>query len=435
MTNETDIGSAFPTRQEIEAGQLQSLRTMLAEVLPGNAFYRTRLATAGITPDLDSLSSFFESAPFTTKQELVDDQAACPPFGSNLTYPIDRYTRYNQTSGTSGRPLRWLDTTPSWDWMVSNWQEVFRVSGVEPGARIFFAFSFGPFLGFWTAFEAGCRLGCLCIPGGGMSSAARLQAILDNEATVLCCTPTYALRLGEVARDENVDLAQGPVRTIIVAGEPGAGIPGTRTRMECLWPGAAIKDHHGMTEIGPVSFECPARAGVLHVIEPGFIPEVIEPETGRRLSCGEQGELVLTNLGRWGSPLIRYRTSDLVQTSSQMPCACGRYNLALEGGIVGRTDDMVVIRGVNVHATAVEGVVSRFPQVAEYRVEVSTISALHEITLTVEPAPDCPSAELLRDEIESALRVAFNLRVPVEIVAEGSLPRFEMKAKRWIKRT
>lgn len=426
--------AGFPTREVIEADQLERLRAMLAGVLPRNPFYAARLTGAGVKPDLSSLPAFFDSTPFTRKQELVDDQAAHPPYGTNLTFPLERYTRYNQTSGTSGQPLRWLDTNESWGWMVGNWMEVFRASGVQPGARIFFAFSFGPFLGFWTAFEAGCRLGCLCIPGGGMSSSARLRAILDNEATVLCCTPTYAIRLGEVAREEHIDLSHGPVRTIIVAGEPGAGIPATRHRMERLWPGAAIKDHHGMTEVGPASYECPARPGMLHILESAFIPEVINPETGRRLAPGNQGELVLTNLGRWGSPLIRYRTGDLVEQSVDPVCACGRSDFALDGGILGRTDDMVVIRGVNVHATAVEGIVSRFSEVAEYRVEVSTQHALHEIALVVEPGAACRNVDSLKHEIESALRVAFNLRVPVEIAPEGSLPRFEMKARRWIRR-
>src|SRR5262249_37894170 len=152
-----------------------------------------------------SLADFKARVPFTVKQELVADQAACPPFGTNLTYPLDQYTRFSQTSGTSGAPLRWLDTTATWSWMVDNWVDVFRVSGVGSQDRVFFAFSFGPFLGFWTAFEAAGRLGCLCIPGGGLSSSARLRSMLDNQATVLCCTPTYALRLAEIAAQDGID--------------------------------------------------------------------------------------------------------------------------------------------------------------------------------------------------------------------------------------
>lgn len=424
--------TVHPNRAAIEAGQLSALRSLIAALVPGNHFYAQKLAAADLAGNLSSLNDFFQRMPFTTKQELGDDQRDCPPFGTNLTYPMERYTRFSQTSGTSGAPLRWLDTTETWGWMVGNWVEVLRASGVGPHDRIFFAFSFGPFLGFWTAFEAGVRQGCLCLPGGGMSSAARLQSILANEVTVLCCTPTYAIRLGEVALEEGVDLAGSQVRSILVAGEPGAGIPATRARIERLWPGARLWDHHGMTEVGPVTFECPVRRGVLHVIESAFIPEVIDPETGRHAGPGEEGELVLTNLGRTGSPLLRYRTGDLVKRAGTTPCACGRYDLALEGGILGRTDDMVIIRGVNVYASAVEQIVRAFEQVAEYRVEISMVHALPEIALQLETVPGCPDAASIVHEVESAMRTAFNLRVPVTLAPHGSLPRFELKAKRWV---
>jgi len=428
----------FPDRAAMEANQLAALHAMLAELIPNNRFYTAKLAAAGWeiqNPEsrIQTLDDFFARAPFTTKQELVDDQRAHPPYGTNLTYPLDRYTRYSQTSGTTGAPLRWLDTPEGWSWMVENWTQVMRASGVQPGDRLFFAFSFGPFLGFWTAFEAGVRLGCLCLPGGGMSSAARLRAMLDNRVTVLCCTPTYAVRLGEVAEEERIDLTGGAVRLIIVAGEPGAGIPATRTRIERRWPGARLVDHHGMTEIGPVTFECPQRRGVLHVMESGFIPEVVDPQTGRHVGPGEKGELVLTNLGRVGSPLIRYRTGDLVQRAAGIQCACGRHDMALENGILGRTDDMVIIRGVNLHPTAVEEIVRGFEAVAEYRAEIMMERALPELRIQVEPLPGCADAAALAREVEAALRAAFNLRIPVTLAPPGTLPRFELKAKRWVR--
>ena len=422
-----------PDQTTIRGRQLQALREMVGTLSRDNAFYRRKWSDAGFDPAITTLDDFFVGAPFTVKQEVVDDQRAAPPYGTNLTYPVERYTRFSQTSGTTGTPLRWLDTTEAWSWMVDNWVQVFRTSGADLTDRIFFAFSFGPFLGFWTAYEACIRLGALALPGGGMSSTARLSTILDNRATVLCCTPTYAIRLGEAALEEGIDLSQSAVRLIIAAGEPGAAIPATRQYIERLWPGARVRDHHGMTEIGPVTFECPARPGVLHVMENAFVPEVVDPVTLRPVAPGERGELILTNLGRWGSPLVRYRTGDLVLPARDTICACGRSDLALEGGILGRTDDMVFVRGVNVFPSAVEETVRRFPTVAEYRVEVRTESGMTELALQLEPDPSCSEPVRLARDVETALRSSFNLRIPVSLVAPGVLPRFELKAKRWVR--
>jgi phenylacetate-CoA ligase len=429
----TRAGSSFSDRASLEAYQLERLRELLGVLLPNNPFYARKLQRGGLDSGVESLEQFFQSAPFTRKQELVQDQIAHPPYGSNLTFPIERYTRFNQTSGTAGRPMLWLDTPESWAWMLDNWTEVYRAAGVTASDHIFFAFSFGPFLGFWTAFEAATRLGCLCVPGGGMRSSARLRTMIDTGATVLCCTPTYAIRLAEVAAEEGIDLAAARVRTIIVAGEPGGGIPATRALIEKLWRGARLVDHHGMTEVGPVSYECPKRRGVLHVMGSAYIAEVVEPHGGSAVVPGTPGELVLTNLGRSGSPLLRYRSGDLVQLATTDRCECGSYNLALEGGILGRTDDMVVVRGVNIYPSAVEDVLRRIDGVAEYRVEVRTDRALPELSIRVEPAPGCQDAANLERRLEAALNEAFSLRVPVSSVPPGELPRFEMKAKRWVR--
>src|SRR5882672_562086 len=191
--------SVHPDRAAIEAGQLEQLRSLVAELIPANKFYTQKLQASGVGFDIASLEDFSVRFPFTTKSEIVADQTAAPPYGTNLTYPPARYTRFHQTSGTSGTPLRWLDTPESWEWMLESWTEIFQAAGVNSRDRVFFAFSFGPFIGFWLAFESAQNLGCLCIPGGGMSTETRVKLILDNGATVLCCTPTYALRLGEVA--------------------------------------------------------------------------------------------------------------------------------------------------------------------------------------------------------------------------------------------
>ncbi len=426
------------SRSEIAAQQLEQLRSLLAELFPGNKFYSRKLSDAGITFDVSGLEDFSRRFPFTIKAEIAEDQRAYSPFGTNLTYPLERYTRYHQTSGTIGAPLRWLDTPESWDWMVESWLEILRVAGVRPGNRLCFAFSFGPFIGFWLAFEAATRLGCLCVPGGGLSSSARLRAICDNGITILCCTPTYAIRLAEVARQEKMVLADSQVRTIIVAGEPGGSIPSVRGRISELWGGARVFDHHGMTEVGPVTYECPVQAGVLHVRESAYLAEVIEPHSGKAAGVGQVGELVLTTLGRLGSPLLRYRTGDLVRPTARSvegaACPCGRHELALEGGILGRTDDMVVVRGVNVYPSAVEEIMRATRGIAEYQVQISTASALPEMSVQIEPTPECADvAEVVRS-LERTFETAMALRVPITTAPVGTLPRFEMKGRRWVRR-
>ena len=418
----------FPTREEIAAQQLEQLRSLVAELFPANPFYTKKLQSLGVTFDIASLEDFSARFPFTTKQELVEDQKLNPSFGTNLTYPLERYTRFHHTSGTSGAPLRWLDTPESWDWMLESWTKIFFAAGVKAGDKVYFAFSFGPFIGFWLAFESAAKLGCLCLPGGGLGSASRVRDIVELGATVLCCTPTYALRLAEVAAQEKIDLKKSRVKTIIVAGEPGGSVPAIRSRIEKLWPGARVFDHHGMTEVGPVTHECPAQPGVLHVIESAYCAEVVEPASGKPVREGETGELVLTTLGRTGSPLLRYRTGDLVKRGK---CGCGRHELALEGGILGRTDDMIVVRGVNVYPNAVEEIIRSIGGIAEYQALVKREKSLMELELQIEPEANCGDAPGLAKKLEQALQRGFALRIAVKTVAPGTLPRFEMKSKRW----
>ncbi len=406
------------SRDQIEAYQLERFRSGLARILPHNRFYQEKYAST--SPTIKSLEDF-SRLPFTTKRELVADQAAHPLFGNNLTYPLSDYIRLHQTSGTTGQPLKILDTQESWDWWAECWTSVYRAAGVSRNDVVFLAFGFGPFIGFWSAYEGAKRFGALTVPGGGLDSLQRLRAIQDVGATVLVCTPSYALRLAEVAQEHGIDLPASSVRITIHAGEPGASIPATRERIEHAW-GALTYDHAGMTEMGAYGFTCSQQQGV-HVNEGEFIAEILDPRTGQPVQEGETGELVLTNLGRWGSPALRYRTGDLVRHGGYQ-CPCGRTYLFLPAGVLGRVDDMLIVRGVNVYPSALAQVLHRFPDVAEYRIIVTKEGALDEIALQVE----CPAA--LTSRLQEELHVALNLRIPIEAVAPGELPRFELKAKR-----
>ncbi len=418
-------------RRQLSTWQEIRLGGLLAEILPQNPFYTDKFAQANLTvQDISSLEDL-QKLPFTTKSELLTDQAAHPPYGRNLTYPLTQYSRYHQTSGTTGQPLRWLDTKESWQWVLGCWQKIYKIIGIQPEDCLFFPFSFGPFLGFWSAFEAAALTDCLCLPGGGMSSAARLRFLLDNQATVLLCTPTYALHLAEVAREQKIDLPNCPVRALIVAGEPGGSIPATRQRMEETW-GARVFDHSGLTEVGPVSVECSQAPGGLHILEGDYFVEVIDPESGRRVEPGTIGEMVVTNLGRGASPLLRYRTGDLVRVDTES-CPCGSHFLRLEGGILGRSDDLIHLRGNNVYPSALEEIIRSFPEVVEYQMEVDYTGSLASLCLKIEPTQDELGPTLV-EQIRDTVRDRLLFRADVIAVPIGSLPRFELKAKRLIKK-
>lgn len=386
--------------------QLERFKENLPRLLRDNPFYRERLRPVKDWED-------FQRLPFTTKAELVADQAANPPYGSNLTFALERYTRLHQTSGSAGgSPLRWLDTAESWEWWERIWAEhVYAAAGVTARDRIFFAFSFGPFIGFWSAFGGAERLGALSISGGAMTTEQRLRTIFELAPTVLCCTPTYALRLAEAG-----DAKSSSVRTLICAGEPGASIPATRAALEKAW-GARVFDHTGMTELGPTGAGCSAGGGV-HLIQSEFIFEV---------SPGD--ELIATNLGRWGSPLVRYRTGDRVQLSAE-PCPCGSPFAKLAGGILGRVDDMLTVRGVNLYPSQVEEIVRRFPEVTEWRLEHRVQRSMDEVTLVFETDS---AAAVVGEALQRDLRSALGVRIECRTAPAGTLPRSELKSKRLVR--
>jgi len=424
--NSTD----HPDRSRIEALQARKLEALTREVLTHNTFYRSRLEPLGFTADRPPALEDLARLPVTTKGELVEDQRGHPPFGTNLTYPVSRYTRLHQTSGTTGEPLRWLDTPESWKWWLDCWEEIYRTAGVSVDDRVYVAFSFGPFIGFWAAFEAAQQIGAMVLTGGGQTSEQRIQTLLDQEATVIVSTPTYALRLSEVARESDTDLESSPVRLTVHAGEPGASLPSVKTRLESAW-GSRCVDHAGATEVGAWGYGC-GHQDHMHINEAEFIPEVIDTHTFELVSPDERGvergELVLTNLGRTGSPVIRYRTGDLVELQ-RWPCACGRASVQLRGGVLGRIDDMIVIRGVNIFPSAVENIVREIPEILEFQAIVESEREMAELTLRIEVSGGDPIE--VSEKLTRRIRSRLSVRPRVEVAPAGSLPRYELKAQRF----
>jgi phenylacetate-CoA ligase len=419
-----DFVQSLP-REALSELQLYKFRRTLGPVLNSNEFYRSKLTAVGMR-NPDDVASFddYRKLPFTTKAELVADQLHAPPYGRNLTFPVETYCRIHQTSGTTGRPLMILDDAESWAWWVRCWEAVYRGAGITSRDRIFFAFSFGPFIGFWSAHAAAEKIGALAIPGGGMSSLQRLQAIATHGVTVLVCTPTYALHLAEVAREDGIDIAGSAVHTTIHAGEPGASLPSTRKRIQQAW-GARCYDHAGATEVGAWGFEVRDDPG-LYLNEGEFIFEVVDPQSGQE---AREGELIITNLGRAGMPVVRYRTGDHVRLASDDSRGSLSYR-KLDGGIIGRVDNVLVVRGINVYPSAVEDLLRKYPYVGEFAVDVDRQHELDVIGIRIEVSDDLDAGDVER-VIAADFRDALQLRPRVTVVPFGTLPRFDLKARRF----
>jgi len=410
--------------------QLARLRELLAFTFTSNGFYRSKYLAAGFTSvdavvEAASSAASFRGLPVTTKAELLADQAAHPPYGSNLAVSPDRFVRQHQTSGTTGEPLKVWETRESWDWMTRLWLFQFHALDVTAADTVFMAFNFGRGLGLWNALDAGMHIGALTITGGGLSSLQRVESIVANRATVVICTPSYALRLGETAEASGIDLRSSAVRALITAGEPGASIPSTRTRIEDAW-GARLYDSPGATEVGHIATACP-HYGV-HVVESEFYVEILNPATLEPAGPGETGEIVITNFGRPFAPVIRYRTRDMAR-AAYVPCECGRTAMRLPQGILGRSDDMLVVRGVNVFPSAIEAIIRESPEIVEYAAEVFEDRGMFALRIRIEVKPSAIVAELVF-RLQDALHRRLFLKTDVEVVGANTLPRFEGKARR-----
>ena len=412
----------------IEALQIEKFRSMFKKIYGHNRFYTEKFDSAGIDHEAIQNVNDMAQIPLTNKEELIKAQQDKPPFGSNATFPESAYSRFHQTSGTTGKPLRVLDTPESWDWWGRCWGFVLTGAGLTENDRLFVPFSFGPFIGFWAALEGARIINTMMIPGGGRDSLERLHLMKELGVTAICCTPTYALRLAEVAQEAKFDLNEIPLRISILSGEPGANVPATKTRVESVWNFKSY-DHAGASEVGAHSFECEIQPNGTHVNESEFIVEVLNPDTLEPVSEGEQGELIITNLGRIGFPVIRYRTGDLVRLNHE-PCKCGRTFPRFEGGVLGRVDDMVVVRGINVFPSAIENLIRRSDEVEEFRITVSTVKQMGHLSIELD-LKKYADPENAKKDVYQQIRNELSLSSEIKVVPHGSLPRFEMKARRF----
>jgi phenylacetate-CoA ligase len=420
-------------RERLDALHLHKITSLLRYAYDRSPFYRRKLDAAGVKPeDVRSLADFKRLVPFTDKPDFVHLQREEPPYGPTLALPMELVAHHAETSGTTGTPLQipysMYDTVRYGEsWVYGYW-----ALGIRPTDSFYFAFGWGNFAGFWSAYWGARRLGSRVISGGGLDTRGHIHAILEKKPTVLICTPTFALRMGSVAAEMNVDLRESSIAYTYHAGEPGpTALPAVRHAIERTY-GAKAGELLGIAEIDAMAPGCPLGDGV-HVNEMTVFAWAIDPETGEEVREGEIGELVVTSFANTAQPLINYRTHDLVRPSGT--CRCGRTWLKLEGSVLGRADFMVTVRGTNVYQSAVENLLAEVPGVSSfYELILRRERENDTMTVRCEPARSVPESgweelgRLTSDHIHRALHV----RLHIEVVAPDSLPRYEVKTKRII---
>jgi phenylacetate-coenzyme A ligase PaaK-like adenylate-forming protein len=423
-------------RERLGVLQLAKLRRQCEWAAARSPWYRRLFAAEGFDPArLRSVDDLRRLTPLT-RDEWMNSQFEHPPYGEIPTIGGEGAIRVHTTSGTTGRgPLRALDSRKDWAWIAEMWCYAIWGCGARPADTAYIAFGYGSFIGFWGLHYAMEKVGVLNVPGGAQSTEARVRQIIDFDVNVVASTPTYALRLAQEAETLGIDLRGSSVSRVILSGEPAGSIPQTKALIEEQW-GAKTFDTAGMTEIGTIMvFECEHQPGGTHIIEDHVLEEVIDPDTLEPVPYGERGERVVTSFGRGSIPLIRYRTGDLVCRVPASTCSCGRGFDIYEGGILGRVDDMKIIRGTNVYPRGIEGIVREFAEVDEFQIVITREGVRDEITLRVEMKAEWPDDgwESLSDTLHRRLALAHEgLNFRVERAGAGELPRFELKAKRTV---
>lgn len=421
-------------REKIKELQFRRFKEAFTWAYEKSGMYRALYDEAGVTPADIKTWDDIQKVPLAEKEHYRSAQAQDPwPYGKSLCVPIEEVTEYHQTSGTTGQPIYQPDTWQDWEWVVECWCYILWAQGFRPTDRVFIPYIYNNSMAFWQGHYASEKLGCEVVAGGGMGTEERLLKMKELRPTAFMATPTYVLNLAAACKDKiGMEARDLGIKRILCAGEPGASIPATKKRMEDAW-GAKVFDHSGGTELGPWGFECAAQSGGMHIIENFFLAELLDPETGEPIEePGKLGKLVLTSFGRMAQPAVRYDTKDLTMWGE--PCPCGRTFQITSGGIHGRIDHITKVKGVLFSPKAVEEVVRAFPELGdEYELIVSKKGEVDDLLLKIEPMPAVTEEQMgpMLEKLKHELWHKTGLHLKVEVCAYGSLPRYEVKAKRF----
>lgn len=418
-------------RAQLDALHLKKIQRLLAFAYEHNEFYRKKFDAAGLKPgDIKSLEEFKRKIPITDKSDFIHLQAAQPPYGPTQSLPAELIAHHAETSGTTGVPLAIPYSMYDTVRYGESWTYGYWALGIRPGDSFYFAFSWGNFAGFWSAYWGVRRFGGKVVSGGGLDTKGHIAAIQRIKPTVLISTPTFALRIAEVAKEMGVDLSQSSIKFTYHAGEPGpTALPAMRRQIEEAW-GAKAGELLGIAEIDAIAPGCPLGDGV-HVNEMNVFSWVMDPETGREVAEGEIGEHVVTSFANNAQPLINYRTHDLVRARGS--CGCGRTWTKFEGSVLGRTDFMITVRGTNVYQTAIENVLGEVDGVSShYELVLKHEKGNDVMDIRFEPEKAVPPDQwpTLAQHVGDKIHKALHVRLGVAVVDPESLPRYDLKTRR-----
>lgn len=414
--------------------QVKKFRRIFKWAYVHSKFHRALYDAAGVKPeDIRSIEDI-RAVPKVEKAMMRDIQRKDPfPYGDALCVPLEEVSEFRQTSGTTGQPVYQADTWADWEWWSECWAFILWAQGYRPTDRVFIPFGYNIFVAFWAGHYAAEKIGAEVVPGGVLDTQARILKIDELKATAMMATPTYVLGMAATARDKmGLDPASMGIRRITCAGEPGASIPTTKKRMEEAW-GAKVYDHAGATEIGAWCYECDAQPGGLHVNEALFLVEIMDVDTGEYIEePGRRGKMIITAFDRLAQPCVRFDSKDIIEWAAD-PCPCGRTFRLIKGGVVGRADDITKVKGVLLSPSAIEEVVRGMEGLGdEFEVIVDKVGDTDRITLKVELLPDHKNSRPdIEGKLKDQLRLKTNLGYNLEFHDVGTLPRYEVKAKRF----
>lgn len=420
------------SREQLDALHLRRIRHLIGWAYDNSPLHRRIYDDAGIKPaDIRTWDDYHHRLPFTDKPDYVGDQETSATGFGGIATGTGQWQQYFHTTGTTGRFLNEEFTQYEIQKAGSQFCYGLWDHGIRPGDSMYFCFDFGMWIGLWTYYWGARNLGLNIVSGGGATGAERVRQIMDRRPTIVTGTPTYLLHLAEIATRDGIDIRDAGVRMVAGGGEAGLSVPATREKLQAAWGAEHVYDAYGIGEALYIGQSCARWAGGVHTVEDVCHSYAADPGSGEPVTDGAVGEHVITSYTHFTQPFIKYRTHDLVRIDDHPDHGCGWSWKHLPGVVLGRSDFMVTIRGVNVYPTAVENLIGQVPGVStHYELHISRTEGMDRLLVKVETEGPGADPAQIGQRLARHLRENIGVRLETEVVMPGTLPRYELKTRR-----